>query len=152
MTKIIEGNLVLEKDTEFDESIEVSGSILGKDGHRFNLKVEGDIDCNNIDCHNITCLDINCRNITCHNITCLDINCLDINCLDIDCLDINCLDIDCHDIDCNDIICNNIDCCGIRYYAVCVAYKNIRCKTIVGRRKNSRHFVLDGKIEIRGDN
>ena len=90
MTKIIEGNLVLEKDTEFDESIEVSGSILGKDGHRFNLKVEGDIDCNNIDCHNITCLDINC----------LDINCLDINCLDIDCRNINCHNINCLDIDC----------------------------------------------------
>ena len=81
MTKIIEGNLVLEKDTEFDESIEVSGSILGKDGHRFNLKVEGDINCLDITCYNINCLDINCLDIDCRNINCHNINCLDIDCL-----------------------------------------------------------------------
>ena len=30
MTKIIEGNLILDDDTVFDEELEVHGSILGK--------------------------------------------------------------------------------------------------------------------------
>lgn len=36
-TKTINGNLVLEKDTVFETSIDVTGSILGKDGNRYNL-------------------------------------------------------------------------------------------------------------------
>ena len=40
--------------------------------------------------------------------------------------------------------------CG-NYYAVCVAYNNIECKSIKGRRKNSKHFVLDGKLEVKED-
>ena len=37
---------------------------------------------------------------------------------------------------------------NISYRAVCFAYKNIKCKSIQGRRKNAKHFVLDGKLEI----
>lgn len=121
MTKTIKGNLILEKDTLFPESIVVEGSIIGKDGVRYNLKVNGNIDC----------WDINCRNINCG-----DIDCWDINCGDIDCLNINCWDIDCKG--------------KINYYAVCFAYYNIKCKSIQGRRQNSRHFVLDGKLIVDG--
>ena len=74
-----------------------------------------------------------------------------INCSDINCSDIDCLNIDCHNIDCSDIDCHNIDGHDINYYAICFAYNNIKCKSIVGRRQNARHFVLDGKIEIIGD-
>ena len=37
----------------------------------------------------------------------------------------------------------------ISYYAVFCVYDSCFCSSIVGRRKNARHFALDGKIEIR---
>jgi len=121
MTKIFSENLVLEKDTVFDECIEVHGSIAGKNGKRFNLTVKG-----NINAWDINALDINA----------LDINAWDINALDINALDINALDINAG---------------NISYYAVCFAHENIKCKSIKGRRKNAKHFTLDGKIIIKKD-
>ena len=84
MTKTIKGNLILEKDTVFDEGIVVEGSILGKDSVRYDLKVIGKIDCFNIDCYNIVC-----HNIDCNIIDCLNIDCYNIDCHNIDCYDIN---------------------------------------------------------------
>lgn len=87
MTKIIEGNWIMEKDEIINEDLIVKGNILGKDGIRYNLKVAGDI---------------NARNI--------------------------------------------------KYWAVCFAYKNIKCKSIKGKRDNHKEpFVLDGTIEIKED-
>ena len=45
----------------------------------------------------------------------------------------------------------NINARNISYYAVCVAYKNIKCKSIKGKRGNHKHFVLDGKLEVLGE-
>lgn len=45
----------------------------------------------------------------------------------------------------------NIKAVYISYYAVCFAYYDIECKSIVGRHKNSKHFSLDGEIIIEGD-
>ncbi|MBI4029487.1 MAG: hypothetical protein HY376_03945 [Candidatus Blackburnbacteria bacterium] len=53
-----------------------------------------------------------------------------------------------HDISAHDIGAHDISACNIEYYAVAFAYQNIKAKSIVGRRKNNRHFVLDGTIEI----
>ena len=36
---------------------------------------------------------------------------------------------------------------AISYYAVCLAYKNITCTSIKGRRPNSKHFVLKDEIK-----
>ena len=44
----------------------------------------------------------------------------------------------------------NINANNINYYAVCYAYENIKCKSIKGRKYNSKHFVLDGHIYIDG--
>ena len=44
----------------------------------------------------------------------------------------------------------NINANNISYYAVCYAYENIKCKSIKGRKYNSKHFVLDGQIYIDG--
>ena len=71
MTKTIHGDLILTKDTTFNESIIVEGDIKGY----FDLKVEGDIDCLNIDCLNIDCWSIDCKNIDCYNIVCRNIVC-----------------------------------------------------------------------------
>ena len=55
-------------------------------------------------------------------------------------------------IDALDIIaCGDINANDISYCAVCVAYENIKCKSIIGRRKNAKHFVLDGVLEIEED-
>ena len=82
---------------------------------------------------NIDACDINARNINACNINAGNINACDINAVDIEALDIKARD--------------------INYDIICCAYKNIKCKSINGRRENSwhLHFVLDGKIEIAGE-
>jgi hypothetical protein len=57
-------------------------------------------------------------------------------------------DISANNISAWDISAYDISAKGIDYYAVCWAYKNIKCKSIKGRRGNSKHFVLDGEIII----
>ena len=53
-TKTIKGNLVLKKDTVFEDSIVVEGSIVGKDNERYDLTVKGDISAHNISAYNIS--------------------------------------------------------------------------------------------------
>lgn len=100
-------------------------------------------------------LDIN-ANIEAGSIDALNINAVNIRAWDIDTRDINALDIDAWDIYAWDIYaCNiesyNIKAKNISYFAVCFAYDNIKCKSIIGRRDNAKHFVLDGKLEIEDD-
>ena len=47
-----------------------------------------------------------------------------------------------------DVKCN-ISAWDITYFAVCDVHSNILCKSIKGRRENSKHFCLDGKITIK---
>ena len=69
-----------------------------------------------------------------------------ISAIDITARDINAWNIKARNIDAFDIKAMKIDARNIFYYAVCYAYINIKCKSIKGRRKNSKHFCLDGKI------
>ena len=73
MTKIIKGDLILTKDTVFEESIEVQSNIICK-SERFSLKVRGDINARNINARNIKAEDINALNINAWNINAEDIN------------------------------------------------------------------------------
>jgi len=116
--KIIKGDLILKKNTVFNESIQVGGDIKGG----FNLTVVGDIDA----------LKIHARDIIARNI-----NARDIDARDIDAEDINALK----------ILAENIIARDISYYAVCFALNNITCKSIKGCTENSKHFCLDGKIK-----
>ena len=77
------------------------------------------------------------------NIEAYDINANNIDVYDIKASNINALDVDSDNICVRSINANNIS-----YYAVCFAYNNIKCKSIKGRRKNHKHFVLDGKLEV----
>jgi len=61
--KEIDGDLLLEEDTTFDESIKVDGDIRCEDGKRFDLKVHGHIDAWNIDALDIDALNIDAWNI-----------------------------------------------------------------------------------------
>ena len=173
MAKIIEGNLILDDDTVFDESLEVHGSIIGKNGNRYNLTVNGnisardmstwDITAGNITARDITAKDIIAKNITAEDISAWDISAKGISANDITAEDIEALNIDTGNIKAIDIYAWNITALNIEalninawnisarnisYYAVCFAYKNIKCKSIKGTRNNARHFVIDGKIEV----
>jgi hypothetical protein len=43
----------------------------------------------------------------------------------------------------------NINAWNINYYASCIAYRSLKCKSILGNRKNSFHKCLDQEIEIK---
>ena len=62
--KEFNGDLILEKDTEFSESIIVYGNIRGKDNKRFNLKVKGNLNCLDLNCKDLNCRDLNCGNLS----------------------------------------------------------------------------------------
>ena len=90
--------------------------------------------------------DLNVKsNIYAWNIYARNINALNIHVKDICVCYLDANDIKVHDINAQRINANNIS-----YYAVCYAYENIKCKSIKGRKNNSKHFVLDGHISIDG--
>ena len=116
----------------------------------FNLDIPriNIINARNIKAQHINALDIKARDIDAWNIDSLDINARNINARDIDSLDINARDINAWNINSLDIKAWNIKAQHIIYYAVCFAYTNITCKSIVGIRGNAKHFCLDGQITI----
>ena len=106
------------------------------------LKVDDDvkIECNininaSIICRNLYCWDLDCGNLNCGNLDCMDLDCGDLNCGNLECMDLNCGDLDCMDLS---------------YYAIAVAYYKFKCKSVVGRRNNSKHFCLDSEVKITG--
>ena len=54
--KTIKGDLILKKNTTFDESLTVEGNILGD----FDLKVKGNLNCRDLDCRNLDCRNLDC--------------------------------------------------------------------------------------------
>lgn len=110
-----------------------------------------DIIANNIDARHINTMDIKAGKINTWNICARNIIASNINAWDICACDINANDIYALDIDADDINAYNIKAMNINYYAVCFAYKNIKCKSIKGNRENCKHFVLDGKLIIEGE-
>ena len=99
----------------------------------FDLDIDANIDA--------WCIDA--LNISAANIKAYDIDTRDLHALNIDAWDIYAWDIEA----CN-IAAENIKARNISYFAVCFAYDNIKCKSIEGSRENSKHFVLDGKLDI----
>jgi hypothetical protein len=118
MIKIIEGNLELKKDMKFDESIEVHGNIICRDGKK-NLTLTGDIKAGDILARNINAWDIDARDINAREIDAGDINARDINARDINARDIDARNIDAWNINAWDIDARNIDAGNI----VCISRK-----------------------------
>ena len=75
----IKGNLILEKDTTYEDSVTVEGCILGKDGERFNLTIKGNLTCWDLKCLDLTCEDLTCWDLTCNDLTCWDLTCGNLN-------------------------------------------------------------------------
>jgi len=111
----------------------------------FDINVDADI----INARNIIAWNITAINIDANNIIAEDINAGDITAKNINAFDINAFDINADNIYAADINSRDINAHYILYYGVCFAYENITCNSIKGRRENSKHFVLDGKIEIK---
>jgi len=102
--KIIKGDLILKKDTTFEESIKVEGNIKGY----FDLKVIGNIVALNISARNINARNIDARNINARNINARNIDALDIVALNIDARNISARNIDALNIDARNINARNI--------------------------------------------
>lgn len=102
----------------------------------FDLRAGASINAWDIKANNICANNINARNIEA-----LDINAMSIYACNIDANNINVYDIRGFDINANNIL----------YYEVCYACNNLTCNSIEGRRINAKHFVLDGKLTIKGE-
>jgi len=149
MVKVFSGDLVLRRDTVFNESIEVKGNIVCKGGV-FDLTVNGDISAKDIHVGNLNTWNINALNISAWNINALDIFAWDINAWDICAWNINALDIYALEIDAININAKNINAniiiCNSRIK------KSKNCKTIAfliltDRRHRRRKEVMPEKKE-----
>ena len=79
------------------------------------------------------------------------ISAVNINANDIVANNIYAWNIKAHNINDANISAYNIDADDISYYAICYAYNSIKCNSIKGTRENSKHFVLDGELIIKGE-
>ena len=126
-------------------NIEVNDNINVKDIKAYDIKAH-DIKAHDIEAHDIYSNDIIANDIYARNINSISIKSRYINAVDIDSGDIVT-----GNIDAGNICAENIKAKRINYYAIFCAYENIKCKSIKGRRHNSKHFVLDGKLEVEED-
>jgi hypothetical protein len=147
---IINDSVTFECSIDVDARIEVMGSINAGDISAWNIKAwninAGNIKAENINAWNISAWNIKAENINAWNIKAKDIDAWNIKAKDIDAWNIKAKDIDARNIDAW-----NIDACNIYFYAVCVAYKSFKCKSLKGRRDNSKYLCLDSEIKIGGE-
>ena len=105
----------------------------------FDLSVEANIYVNDIEARHIICSDINACDIDAWDITAYNINARNINAGHINA----------NNIDANNIDTWSINANSISYWAVCFACGDIKCRSIEGKRGIHKHFVLDGKLEVK---
>jgi hypothetical protein len=150
------GVLAIEDDLEIAfNSFEINANIycfsIYSEGRKRSIKCQN-IDALRIEAANITAANINvawdleARHIKAHNINAQRINAHDIKAHNINAYSINAWDINARDIDASNIFAKNIT-----YYAMCFAYKSIRCQSIQGdgRLEKTKHLCLDGDIFIK---
>ena len=125
--------------------LEVQANIEAKDIKGKDIMVQ-ELNARDITAEDIEAWNIMARDIHADDIFASDMNIRDINARDIEALDISADNIEARDIGAKDIKATSIKARDIIYYALCFAYENITCRTIVGKRDNHKHFVLDGSI------
>jgi hypothetical protein len=138
--KIIQGDLILEKDTTFEDSIKVEGNILGKDGKRFSLTVHGNITTKNIDAWNITAWNINARHINANNINALNIDAWNITAWNINARNITAGNITAMDITAWNINARNIDARNINARHINAGY--IVCESRKKKDPNNKTVAM----------
>ena len=134
----------------FDLNIQANINAWNIEANDINAKdIFGyDIKAHDIKGHDIKAHDIHANKIIANDIYARNIDSLNIKSRYINAVDINGGDINTGNIDAGNICAENIKAKHINYYAIFCAYENIKCKSIKGRRHNSKHFVLDGKLEV----
>ena len=125
--------------------LEVQANIEAKDIKGKDIMVQ-ELNARDITAEDIEAWNIMARDIHTDDIFASDMNIRDINARDIEALDISADNIEARDIGAKDIKATSIKARDIIYYALCFAYENITCRTIVAKRDNHKHFVLDGSI------
>ena len=128
-----------------------NGSYIDLVIFNFDLKVGAHIDAGNIVACNINAYNVDAINIDARNIKSWDIKAYNIKADNIKSYDIKADDIVANNIDAWDIKARNIKTNNISYQVVCVAYESIKCRSIKGVYPNSKHFVLEGKLEIESE-
>lgn len=107
----------------------------------FDLNIEANIISFNIKAwdifaNNIHTLNINAHDIKAHNISAWDINANNINAFIIFAHKINAY---------------NINAEKLTYVSCSPAFENIICNSIKGKREGTKHFVFDGKLEVKNN-
>lgn len=100
----------------------------------FDLAIHASINAQDIKASNIDAFNISAKNITAYNIEALDIKA--------DRLIAN-------DINANNVKADSIVARDITFYAVCFAYNNFDCRSIMGLRKNSKYFCLNNEVIVK---
>jgi len=136
--KIYKTQKEVDADTR-DGVLEVNGDVIFEFPliTSASLKIVGNISARNLSAHNITAWNLRACEILAHDITAQGITAWNLTARG--------------NITANNISAMNIMATGdISFYAVAFAYRYFVCKSISGRRKNSKYFCLDGNVEIKG--
>ena len=128
-------------------------SISGNVTFNFNLKMEADliVETGDIKARKIKARDIEAWNIEARNIKAEDIEARNIKAGDIEAWNIEAEDIEAGNIEARNIKAGNIEARNIKardisFWAVAYARLSFSCKSITGRRDNSKYFCLDSEV------
>ncbi len=160
MTKIIVVDLILDDDTVFDEGLEIYGSILSKNGNRYNLTVNGnikarDITAKNITARNIIAVDINAGNIIANNIKARNIDAWDITAWDITAKNITARNITTRNLDTWDITAYDITAWNIdAFFIICKKLEQepgstLNAKKVINNRLSYKQSAIDNSQFIK---
>ncbi len=144
---IVNNTLTVQGDVTFTFNLKMEASLVVEAG---NIKA-GDIDAWDIKARNIEAGDIVAEDIVAGNIEAGDIVAEDIKAEDIVAWNIEAGDIVAEDIVAEDIVAWNIEAGDIKagditFWSVAYARVSFVCKSITGRRENSKYFCLDNEI------
>ena len=122
----------------------------------FDLRIGSNIKAHDINAHHICASDIDVLNINANYIDADDIHTDNfiarvIKVRNIVAGIINVVNINAYDIDATAIMAGNIKAHNIKYFTVCFAEKDIICNSIKGKRAGTKHFVFDGKLEVKNE-
>ena len=142
---IVDNVLTIHGDVHFTMPLlKLNASIVVK---AWNIEA-GNIEAWNIEAGNIEALNIEAGNIEAWNIEALNIKAGNIEAWNIEALNIKAGNIEAWNIKAGNIEALNIEAWDISFYAVCWSYSSLKCKSIAGRRDNSKYFCLDNEVEI----
>lgn len=146
--------IIINTQEELESLIDDNNNIIIEDDLMLNcdIKIEANIIAFDIKAQNIELWDLKVADVEARNIKAGNINAWNLKAENIEASIIKAKNIESWDLKAANIEARNIKAENISYFAVCFAYNSIICKSIKGRRVNSKHFVLDGTITETNNN